>query len=78
MKMQLNDAELDNVVGGTVIMSVDYNNIGFTSLGEMYDLKTDYYTARNYVEALKAANKTLSNTAFDALVKKELQAKGWI
>lgn len=78
MKMELNDAELNNVVGGTVIMSEDYNNIGFTSLGEMYNLKTDYYTARNFVEGLKAANKTMSNSAFDRLCKQELQAKGWI
>ena len=78
MRKELNDANVGEVVGGTVIMSVDYNNIGFTSTGEMFDLKVDYYTARNYVEGLKAANKNMSNTAFDKFCRGKLKEKGWI
>jgi bacteriocin-like protein len=78
MKKELNNSELNEVVGGTIIISEDYNNIGFTKLGEMYDLKVDYYTARNYVEELKRENKTMSNAAFDALCKSKLLELDWI
>ena len=78
MKKELNDAALSEIVGGTVIMSVDYNNIGFTSTGEMFDLNVDYYEARDYVEQLKRDNRNMSNTAFDSFCKEKLQEKGWI
>ncbi len=71
--------DLDNVVGGTVVISQDYMAVGFTTTGEKYDLMNcTYKEARNYVEDLLEANKNLSNAQFDALVKKELKNKGWI
>lgn len=79
MKMQINDNELENVVGGTVIVSRDYMNVGFSTLGEMYSLKNcTYKQARDYVDDLLADNPKLTNEEFDKLAKQKLQAKGWI
>ena len=79
MKKEINDNELENVVGGTVIISNDYHNVGFSTLGEMYDLKNcTYKQARDFVDDLKAENSKLTDAEFDALAKQKLQAKGWI
>lgn len=79
MKNELNDTQLDNVIGGTVIISEDYMNIGFTTLREMYNLKNcTFKDVRNFVGDLKDENKGLTNAAFDVLCRDELKARGWI
>ena len=79
MRTEIKDNQLDNVVGGTVIISKDYNVIGFTTLGEKFNLVgVDARTARNFVEELLDANRDMTNAAFDAFCKEQLQAKGWI
>lgn len=77
MREQINDLDLGEVVGGTVNLSEKANKIGFTTLHEGYVLKCSYKDAKKLVSQLFAANE-LSESAFDQLVKKEFQSRGWI
>lgn len=77
MREQINDVNLEEVVGGTVNLSQAANKIGFTTLHEGYVLKCTYQEAKKLVSRLFAENE-LSESAFDQLVKKEFQARGWI
>ncbi len=77
MREQINENALEEVVGGTVNLSEAANKIGFTTLHEGYTLKCSYKEAKKLVSQLFAAN-DLSEAAFDKLVKKEFQARGWI
>lgn len=77
MREQINDVNLEEVVGGTVNLSQAANKIGFTTLHEGYVLKCTYQEAKKLVSRLFADNE-LSESAFDQLVKKEFQARGWI
>ena len=79
MREQINDQEMENVVGGTVIISKDYMNVGFSTTREKFDLKNcTFKQARNLVDDLLEENPNLSNAEFDQLAKKTLQSKGWI
>ncbi len=79
MREKLNDQELEQVVGGAVIISKDYMNIGFSTTKEKFNLKKcTYREARNYVDDLLDDNPNLSNAAFDRLVKKKFHDRGWI
>jgi hypothetical protein len=79
MKQEINELELESVVGGTVVISKDKMKVGFTTMGGSYKLvNCTYKQARNYVEDLKDANPGLTDAQFDALAKQNLQAKGWI
>lgn len=79
MREKLNDEALDFVAGGTVYLSYDKMKIGFSSTGEKYNLvNCEFQDAQNLAQALWLANTNLGDAAFDALVKSEFQAKGWI
>ena len=79
MREQINDQEMENVVGGTVIISKDYNNIGFSTTREKFDLKNcTFKQARNYVDDLLEEHPEMSNAEFDNFVKNAFKAKGWI
>ena len=79
MRVQMNEQDMEQVVGGTVIISKDYMNVGFSTTREKFDLKNcTYKQVRDFVDDLLEANPGLGNAEFDALAKKELQAKGWI
>lgn len=78
MKSELKDNELEQVNGGTVVFSNIYNAVGFSTLGQKYSLTCDWQTARNYVEGLLADHPEMSDSAFDAYAKQQLQAKGWL
>lgn len=79
MKRQLSDLEAEQAIGGTVIISKDYMVVGFTTLGDMADLKNcTYREARNLVDDLLDANQNLTGQEFDQLVKNAFQANGWI
>lgn len=77
MREEINDTNLEEIVGGVVNLSEAANKIGFTTLHEGYTLKCTYKEAKTLVSQLYAANE-LSESAFDQLVKKEFQARGWI
>lgn len=79
MREQLDEQLLDNVVGGTVIISKDYMVVGFSTIQEKYNLKNcTYKQIRDYIEDLLDDNPNLSNEEFDLLAKQNLQSKGWI
>ena len=83
MKKEINidNPQLENVVGGTVIVSEDYMNIGFTTLGKMYNLKNcTYREVINYVQDLKdeAKAQDMTNADFDVMCRDRLEKRGWI
>ena len=79
MRQQLNEQAMEQVVGGTVIISRDYMMVGFDTTQEKFNLKNcTYKQVRDYVDDLLDDNPNLGNAEFDQLVKKNLQAKGWI
>lgn len=79
MREQINENILEDVVGGTVIISKDHMVVGFSTTQEKYNLKNcEYRQVRNLVEDLKDANPSMGNAEFDAFIKKTLQSKGWI
>lgn len=43
MKQELNEQELENVVGGTVIISQDYMVISYTTIGKKKQLRNCSY-----------------------------------
>lgn len=79
MREELNEQALDQVVGGTVIISKDYMTVGFSTTREKFSLKNcTFKQVRNYIDDLLEENPNLSNAAFDKLAKDNLKAKGWI
>ena len=79
MREQINENELNEVVGGTVVISRDKMRVAFTSTRERFNLmNVDFKTARNLADELWENNTTLGDAEFDALVKSEFQARGWI
>lgn len=79
MRQEINENEVEKIVGGTVILSKDYNTVAFSTTRQKFSLQNcTYRQARDYVEDLKDENPGLSNAEFDALAMKKLQAKGWI
>jgi len=79
VKKEIFDNELDNVVGGTVIISRDYMIVGFSTTREKFNLvNVSYKDARNFVEDLLDEHRDMSNAEFDAFCKETLFANGWI
>ena len=79
MRTELNEVEMEKVSGGTVYISRDYMQVAFSSSREVFSLRNcEYKDARNLADDLWEANKTLGDAEFDALVKNELRARGWI
>lgn len=80
-EISINDEQLEKVVGGTVIISEDYMKIGFTTIGEMFDLKNcTYRQAMNSVADLKDEAKAqgLTNAEFDVMCRDKFAEWGWI
>ena len=78
MKTEINDNELELVVGGTVVVS-DLGKVGFTTMGKKFKLQgVGWRTARNYAEELHDQHSNMSNSEFDQFVYNEFVAKGWI
>ena len=77
MRQELNDQDMNEVVGGTVNLSEAANKIGFTTLHEGYTLKCIFDEAKKLVSKLYAEN-DLSESAFDKLVKQEFSDRHWI
>ena len=79
MRKEIDDARVENVVGGTVIISEDYMIVGFTTLGEKYDLQNcSYREALNLIQDLKDSSQGLTNAEFDVLCRDEFEDRGWI
>lgn len=79
MKEQINEEMLDRVAGGTVILSRDYNTVGFTTTGQNFPLKNcDYYQALQLIDQMYVNNKQATDADFDKIVRKEFAIRGWI
>jgi len=79
MRMELNDGQLEKVVGGTIIISKDAMVVGSTALNQMYNLKNcTYREARNLMDDMLEENPNLSNKAFDELYISQLRTNNWI
>lgn len=79
MKQEINDQDLENIVGGTVIISRDYMVISYTTIGKKKQLRNvDYRTARDFVDDLYEANPNLTGQEFDQLCYDRMHAKGWV
>ena len=75
----LSDDSLDKVSGGTVYISRDFMMVAFDTTGEQFHLKNcTFRDANDLSQDLWEANQTLGDAEFDALVKSELLARGWI
>ena len=71
MKKELNDAQVEEVVGGTVIISANYMRVGFVTTKESYKLNNvTYREARNYAEDLLDENRHLTSYANRKWLKK--------
>jgi len=78
MKRELNETELDQVVGGTVVMSAPLGLIQFTAYGKTFTIKGDFVTMRNRLLELYDEHCDMNDRDFDKLVMKEFRANGWI
>ena len=78
MKEQLNDMDLEQVVGGTVVVSADKMKIGFTTLGEKYGLKNCTFDEAMSVIYSMYGQYTNRGELFDTAVRNEFRSRGWI
>ncbi len=78
MKQEINENEIDQVVGGAVCISEAKNRISFSTLGEGYPLKCTYKEANSLVISLFGQHSDMSEKEFDQFVKQTFQNKGWI
>ncbi len=79
MKRELNDLELEEVVGGTVTLSAPTNKVIFSAIRRSFQIKGDIKQMRNLMLSLYDEHgETMSNEEFDRLVMNEYAARGWI
>lgn len=79
MRKEISEQQLDAVVGGKVHLSGNKMTIRFDTISDTkHPLNCTYQEARNLLVQLFCENDTLSDSAFDALVKQEFTARGWI
>ncbi len=78
MRQELNDNQIDEVVGGTTCLSETANRISFTTMGIGYDLKCDFATARSFLIGLFAQYPDMKEEEFDRFARKQFRAKGYI
>ena len=68
MKRELNQTELEEVVGGTVVLSAPLGMVRFTALSRNFKIKGDVKEMRNLLLQLYDENEDLSDIEFDNLV----------
>ena len=78
MRQEINDNQLDEIVGGTTCLSESQNRISFTTLNTGYPLKCDFKTARSFLVGLFAEYPDMTEEEFDRFARKEFRAKGYI
>ena len=79
MKQALNDTDLEQVVGGTVRLNTTRMRIGFTVLGQAYNVVncTDI-EAMTLVTQMYGKYKTAGDRALEEATLKAFRAKGWL
>lgn len=79
MKMELNDEMMENVTGGTVIISKNTMNVGFSTLGEKYKLTgCTYKEARDLRDDELEKDLGLNNLEFDKHMRQLYADRKWI
>ena len=80
MKQQLNDMDLDQVVGGTVKISESRGQIKFTEISGStpYNLKCTFSEATVLAAQMYGQYAGKSAAEYETACKAEFQRKGWI
>lgn len=79
MREQIDEQNLEQVVGGEVIINGNRMNVAFSTLKKAFRLKNCTYTDAMYVAmSLYEQNKDLSPQEYDTLVMNTFSDKGWI
>ena len=79
MREQINDQELESVVGGIVRVSGNKMKVSFSTLQEVYPLKCDDPSdASLLANVLYAQYKNEGDLAFENAVKAAFLDRGWI
>ncbi len=79
MREQINDNALENVVGGTVVVSADKMKVGFTTLGKKFNLKNcTFDQAMTVIYGMYGQYKDSTGESFDTAVMNALKAKDYI
>lgn len=79
MRQELNDNQMEQVVGGTVRFSGSVMKIAFTVRGEQFDVKNcEDWEAMALISQLYGQYKTEGNRVFETKTKEAFEARGWI
>lgn len=80
MKQELNEMELDQVVGGTVKISESRMLIKFSEItgGTAYKLKCSFSDATVLAAQVYAEYASKSAAEYETALKNKMEAKGWI
>jgi len=79
MKQELNDQDLEQVVGGTVYVNTSKMRVSFTTLGEGAKLRNcEDYEVMALTSQLYGQYKSQGNLAYETAVKEAFKEKGWI
>ena len=78
MREELKDMEVNDVKGGSVILSQPLNVCGFSAIGRMFRIKGDFKVMRNRLFELMDEHMNMKAEEFDTLVMNEFKANGWI
>ena len=79
MRVQITDTEINEVNGGSVVLSEPCGLCGFSSTGKIYKIKGPFRDMRNLMLDLYDENVgKMTDAEFDALVLKEYQERGWL
>lgn len=79
MREQLSENAMEQVVGGTVILNTSRMRIGFTVLGQAYNVvNCSDDDARDLVNALYKQYKNSGDRALEEATLAAFQANGWI
>jgi len=79
MRVEINDNALDQVVGGTVRLNTTRMRLGFTVLGQAFNLQncTDIQ-AMSLVTELYGQYKNAGDRAFEEATKAAFEQRGWL
>lgn len=79
MREQMNEQDLESVVGGIVRVSGNRMKVSFSNLQEAYKLKNcDASDASLLAQILYNQHKNEGDLAYERIVKEEFQNRGWI
>lgn len=79
MKKELDELELDSVVGGAVAINAAEGTVAFTTVGKKYTLKDITPQAARYAAFdLLDAHPEMNPKEFDVFCAKQFRANGWI